>query len=103
MWPMLHTHAHTLIHTHAHTHRYIFTRVQALNAAYAAHDDLWTGFLSPEHFGAMASLLGYGGVAVCFDEMLKLVHHEVCVCLYVCMCVGVYMCVCVCVCVYVCV
>jgi hypothetical protein len=65
--------------------------IQALNAAYGSVGELARGFLGPQHFGCMARLLGYGGVAVCFDEMLKLVQHEVrahvCVCVCMCMCV----------------
>lgn len=50
---------------------------KALNAAHASCGELGQGFIGAEHFGAVFRLLGYGGMALCVDEMLKLVHFEI--------------------------
>ncbi len=42
-----------------------------MNSIFASITDLHTGFIGSEHFGAITSLLGYGNVAFCIDEMLK--------------------------------
>lgn len=54
-----------------------FCGSKALNAAHFAVCEQQQHFLGAEHFACLVRLLGYGGVAMCIDEMLKLVHHEI--------------------------
>ena len=44
---------------------------------YAALDEGKAGFLGAEHFGCISRMLGYQGVAMCGDEMLKTLSSQV--------------------------
>ena len=44
---------------------------------YAALDEGTAGFLGAEHFGCISRMLGYQGVAMCGDEMLKTLSSQV--------------------------
>lgn len=46
---------------------------KALNIAFATIHQLYSGFVGPSHFKSMAKLLGYQGVAVVIDQVLKVV------------------------------
>jgi hypothetical protein len=56
---------------------HLLISAKALNAAHFSIAELSQGFVGAEHFDCMVRLLGYGGLAMCMDEMLKLVQHEV--------------------------
>lgn len=48
-----------------------------MNAAFTALTKVYSGYIGMEHFAAAVRLLGYGGVALCLDEMLKIVKINV--------------------------
>ena len=57
---------------------------QSLTNSYSAIYSLYHGFVGPQHFRAMCRLLGYQGIAVVIEELLKIVkalvsivsHHK---------------------------
>ncbi|XP_039270661.1 cytoplasmic FMR1-interacting protein 2-like [Styela clava] len=53
-------------------HHYLFGSKQ-LNAAYREMAGLYTGYVGAEHFTTMCVLLGYQGIAVVIEELLKIV------------------------------
>ncbi|XP_071124781.1 cytoplasmic FMR1-interacting protein-like isoform X4 [Mytilus edulis] len=46
---------------------------KALTSSYSAIYSLYNGFVGPQHFRAMCRLLGYQGIAVVIEELLKIV------------------------------
>lgn len=50
---------------------------KSMNAAFAAIIKRTSGYVGVEHFASAVRLLGYGGVALCLDEMLKIVRLNV--------------------------
>lgn len=48
-----------------------------MNNAFAAVTKVYSGYVGMEHFAAAVRLLGYSGVALCLDEMLKIVKINV--------------------------
>lgn len=46
---------------------------KALNVAYTTQYQQYTGFVGPHHFHTMCKLLGYQGIAVVMEELLKIV------------------------------
>lgn len=46
---------------------------KALNIAFSAIHQLYSNFIGPPHFRAIAKLLGYQGVAVVIDQLLKVI------------------------------
>ena len=48
-----------------------------MNNAFAALTKVYSGYVGMEHFAAAVRLLGYSGVALCLDEMLKIVKLNV--------------------------
>lgn len=48
-----------------------------LNQAYEIVNNLYRGFVGVQHFRAMTRLLGYQGIAVVIQEMLKVVKNLV--------------------------
>lgn len=50
---------------------------QALNSAYQQIYSLYSGFVGAPHFRAICRLLGYQGIAVVMEELLKIVKSLV--------------------------
>ena len=50
---------------------------QALNIANATIFGQYSHFVGPVHFNCMAKLLGYQGIAVVMEELLKVVKNPV--------------------------
>jgi len=48
---------------------------KSMNAAFAALNDVKRAYFGSEHFACIMRLLGYGGLALCVDEMLKIVSN----------------------------
>lgn len=46
-----------------------------MNHIFSILTEMYTGYIGVEHFAAITKLLGYGNVAFCIDEMLKLVSE----------------------------
>lgn len=51
--------------------------IQALNLAYSSIYGLYRNFLGPPHIKAICRLLGYQGIAVVMEELLKVVKSLV--------------------------
>lgn len=51
--------------------------MQALNLAYSSIFGFYRNFLGPPHIKAMCRLLGYQGIAVVMEELLKVVKSLV--------------------------
>lgn len=77
--------------------------MQALNSAYQQIYSLYSGFVGAPHFRAICRLLGYQGIAVVMEELLKivksLVSHAVLAELsqrqmrhYLCLCMFIHQC-----------
>ncbi|KAK3928668.1 Cytoplasmic FMR1-interacting protein [Frankliniella fusca] len=54
-------------------HQYLWGSKQ-LNIAFSAIHDQYTGFVGPYHFRTLCRLLGYQGIAVVMEELLKIVR-----------------------------
>uniref|UniRef100_A0A672QMN4 Cytoplasmic FMR1-interacting protein 1 homolog n=1 Tax=Sinocyclocheilus grahami TaxID=75366 RepID=A0A672QMN4_SINGR len=52
---------------------FFFMMIQALNLAYSSVYSLYRNFLGPPHIKAICRLLGYQGIAVVMEELLKVV------------------------------
>lgn len=52
---------------------YYLYGTKALNIAYSAIFSQFTGFIGPPHFRAICRLLGYQGIAVVIEELLKII------------------------------
>lgn len=48
---------------------------KALNVAYTTQYGQYSGFVGPHHFHTMCKLLGYQGIAVVMEELLKIVKN----------------------------
>ncbi len=57
---------------------FFFMIIQALNLAYSSIYSLYRNFLGPPHVKAICRLLGYQGIAVVMEELLKVVKSLVC-------------------------
>ena len=51
--------------------------VQALNSSFASIYSLYSQFVGAPHFHIIAKLLGYQGIAVVIEELLKIVKNLV--------------------------
>jgi len=60
-----------------------FSSFQALNLAYSSIYSNYRNFVGPPHFKVICRLLGYQGIAVVMEELLKVVKSLVCHCLSV--------------------
>jgi hypothetical protein len=70
---MLHKITHVTVNnivTYSLTYSLYF---QSLTNSYSAIYSLYHGFVGPQHFRAMCRLLGYQGIAVVIEELLKIV------------------------------
>ncbi|CAG0889224.1 unnamed protein product [Darwinula stevensoni] len=56
------------------THQYVWG-TKALNIAYASIYNRFSGFVGTPHFRAVCRLLGYQGIAVVMEELLKIVQN----------------------------
>jgi hypothetical protein len=56
--------------------------LQAQNAAFASINALYSNFVGPAHFESMTRLLGYQGIAVVIEELLKVIKSLVSLCFY---------------------
>lgn len=56
---------------------FFFLMIQALNLAYSSIYGLYRNFLGPPHIKAICRLLGYQGIAVVMEELLKVVKSLV--------------------------
>lgn len=56
---------------------FFFMTIQALNLAYSSIYGLYRNFLGPPHIKAICRLLGYQGIAVVMEELLKVVKSLV--------------------------
>lgn len=54
------------------SHHYLWGTKQ-LNLAYSTQYGQYSGFVGPQHFHTMCKLLGYQGIAVVMEELLKIV------------------------------
>lgn len=64
--------------THDLTHFPFFQySMQSLNLAYSSIYSLYRNFLGPPHIKAICRLLGYQGIAVVMEELLKVVKSLV--------------------------
>lgn len=54
------------------SHHYLWGSKQ-LNLAYSTQYGQYSGFVGPQHFRTMCKLLGYQGIAVVMEELLKIV------------------------------
>ena len=54
------------------SHHYLWGSKQ-LNLAYSTQYGQYTGFVGPHHFRTICKLLGYQGIAVVMEELLKIV------------------------------
>ena len=52
--------------------------LQALNSSFSSIFSLYSGFVGAPHFRVIARLLGYQGIAVVIEELLKIVKNLVC-------------------------
>lgn len=50
---------------------------KAMNAAFNTVNNLSAGFVGREHFACLSRMLGYAGIAMCVDEMIKAVSSAV--------------------------
>lgn len=53
---------------------YYLYGTKALNIAYAAIYSQYSGFIGPPHFRSICKLLGYQGIAVVIEELLKIIR-----------------------------
>jgi cytoplasmic FMR1 interacting protein len=51
--------------------------MQALNSSFSSIFALYSGFVGAPHFRIVAKLLGYQGIAVVIEELLKIVKSLV--------------------------
>ena len=51
--------------------------VQGLTTSFIAIYQLYSQFIGPPHFSAIARVLGYQGIAVVIEELLKIVKNLV--------------------------
>ena len=56
---------------------YSFDLFQAQSAAFASINALYNSFVGPAHFESMTRLLGYQGIAVVIEELLKVIKSLV--------------------------
>ena len=56
----------------------MFSIPQALNLAYSSIYGSYRNFVGPPHFQVICRLLGYQGIAVVMEELLKVVKSLVC-------------------------
>ena len=55
--------------------------LQSLSNCYSVIHSLYAGFVGVPHFRVVAKLLGYQGIAVVIEELLKIVKSLVSICL----------------------
>lgn len=56
---------------------FFFLKLQTLNLAYSSIFGSYRNFLGPPHIKVMCRLLGYQGIAVVMEELLKVVKSLV--------------------------
>ena len=54
-----------------------FLRLQGLTTSFSAIFQLYSQFVGAPHFSSLATLLGYQGIAVVIEELLKIVKSLV--------------------------
>ena len=57
---------------------FLFSLLQLQNIVFNAIGSLYSNFVGDIHFGCMARLLGYQGIAVVIEELLKNIKSVVC-------------------------
>lgn len=50
---------------------------KALNYAFTSIQKLYSGFIGASHFRVLCHVLGYSGIALIIDELLKLIHTKI--------------------------
>lgn len=56
----------------------VFYLIQLQNSLFNAIGSLYSNFVGDIHFACMARLLGYQGIAVVIEELLKIIRSVVC-------------------------